>query len=34
MEKADAVPLHSLADVIEIDEEARALASSLIQASR
>jgi 1-deoxy-D-xylulose-5-phosphate reductoisomerase len=34
MEKADSVPLHSLADVIEIDEEARAWASSLIQASR
>ena len=34
MEKADAVRLNSLADVIEIDEEARARACSLIRAGR
>ena len=34
MEKADAVRLSSLADVIEIDEEARARACSLIRAGR
>ena len=34
MEKADAVRLNSLADVIDIDEEARARACSLIRAGR